>query len=333
MSKPLVLFMSIHDWANTTYEAVRAINSVGRVEARHVVFWKHPWQYPYDVLVNVAQQNDRIATEQESWPEAAELMQRADTIHLWNCEFSDFYNKGVHGKVFEEPVKIPMEKVRSCTYAGTQYRNGHKIINQRLRSMGIKVCVEDPCFDWEADTATFIPHAVDTEGLKPLPFDERHKYSIGCYNPGRSYYDDDLKILEHAISGLQHNGIDATIAMKRLPIPNKEHMEQLARCWFFFQSMNTGLGTFGRSALEACALGIPAFSYISDRALAQDRIGGFHNPAIINVTPATLAQSMVDACQTDYATLSNRCRQWVHDYYGYHIIGEMYTKFFEEQVL
>ena len=56
----------------------------------------------------------------------------------------------------------------------------------------------------------------------------------------------------------------------------------MPRCLYFFEYMDANMGYWGRSALEACAMGVPTFSFVSEKALAmsQGRIG---EPAVIHV--------------------------------------------------
>lgn len=339
MSKPLVLFISLHDWANSTYEAVRAINHFGEIEARHVTFWKHPWDFPTDILIDcVGGANNAI--DDPRWPEVVELMQRADAIHLWNCEFSDFYNAGVHGPlVFKYPVQIPHHKVKSCTYAGTQYRMGHKILHKRITSMGIKIVVEDACFNWPNERVTFIPHAIDVNLMAEIASSglPKKKHTIGVYNPDHRY-DADIKMLTEACAKIDCDP-PLTVVMDRQPIGWREHLKQLAECWFFFQSPNDAAnpwvdGWFGRAALEACAMGIPTFSYYNiDKTRSHGDIGGLVNPAIINVMPSCLESALEQALNIDHTVLSDAASKWVRRYYDYEEIGCLYTDFFVDKVL
>lgn len=323
MSKPLVVFVTVADWANSTYEAVQAINSVGEIEARHITLWRHPWNYPTGILMDVSGKDDKFS-QNKSHGLIVDLFERADLIHLWNCLPADMYNQGVHGKHLREMIPVPLEKVKSSTWAGTLYRYNHQQINVALSGMGMHTCVEDPCFHWPNEQTEFIPHAVNTERLTPLDYEERDAMAIGCYNPGRDYYDRDLALLQSAITA-SANGCH--LVMNRAPISWEQHLTELRRCWFYFQTMDDQLGTFGRSALEASACGIPTFSYVSDKAKQHSR-GGFHDLGIIEVTPQTLPDQLYAAARGDlgsYPDLATKARQWVVDNYSYPVVGQMYT--------
>jgi len=325
MSKPLVVFISIHDWANSTYEAVQAINHVGEIDARHIVLWEHPWQYPHDLCIPVAG-SSMPARKHPRFFEAMDLLNRADLVHLWNCEWRDFSNGALHGNILAEPFPVPVEKVKSCSYTGSQYRKFHSQINPRLRGQGLKLAVQDPCFHWPDEIdETFIPHAVNTDELTPLPIGLRDPETIGCYNPGRPNYDAEIRLLRNA---LDKEYIQWKLVMDRLPISHRDHLKQVARCRFFFQSVWRETGTFGRSALEACSMGVPTFSMISDEARQRGEVGGFDDPAIIHVTEQTLEDVIAETIKANYDELSHRSRQWVIDHYSYPVVGRMYTEFF-----
>ena len=336
--KPLVVFISIGDWANSTYEAVQAINRTGQIDARHITLWKHPLDYPTDLLMDVSGK-DRKFSEEPHYDEAMDLLAQADLIHLWNCEFADMYNQGIHGRHLQFPIKIPIHKVKTCTWAGTLYRHRHAEINERLSAMGIHICVEDPCFHWPKEQTEFIPHAVDTDKLVPVPYPERDAMAIGCYNPGRDYYDRDLALLQSAITA-SANGCH--LVMNRAPITWDQHLTELQQCWFYFQTMDEHLGTFGRSALEASSMGIPTFSYVSDRAKAEKLIRGSmrgglspDDIGIIEVTPQTLPDQLRAAAHGDlgpYQELAQKARRWVVKHYSYPVVGQMYTDMLKERI-
>jgi len=331
MTKPLVIFVGLTDWANSTYEAVRAINHVGEIEARHIVFWEHPWHYPTDILCNILGKPIRFS-ETPQYEQITELFEKADLVHLWNCEFPVFYNQGVRSKQFAEPVRLPVHKIKSSTFAGSAFRKHHERVTNRLEATGVRCIVEDPCFHWQHEKTEFIPHAIDTESLTPAPYDERNGNSIGCYNPDRDYYDRDIALLQEAIDS---NANGCYLTMKRKPIPWVEHLAEMRLCWWYYQNMDDCLGTFGRSALEACSMGVPTFSFISEKARDHRERGGFHDPecGIINITPETLQEQLGRAIRGElgsYPKLAERSRSWVQRHYSYDVVGRMYTDMFKE---
>lgn len=326
MAKKLIVFLGLTDWAGSCYFASQAVDSFGQFECRHITMLKHPYEYPYGLLIPVTGTNENPRDYPE-YEKAMELINRADLIHIWNGETVDFQLNSPNGKPFEGGFPLPEEKVRSYTFTGGHYRRSHAVINNRARESGVKMIVQDPNFlqfgEMDNIDAEFIPHAVDTELLKPLPIEERQPFSIGCYNKPNVVYQQTIRLLASAIAENRPWKITMDEIMSW-----KERMKVLPRCMFFFQSLNTVAGIYGRSALESCSMGIPTFSYISERSreLSGGRIG---DPAIIHVSPLTIKDVIRETLNSDYETLSKKAREWVIKYHGYQTIGERYSKVFE----
>ncbi len=320
MAKKLVVFVGRADWAGSCNSVVQAINQVGRIECRHVCLNKHIYGYPTDVVIPICYvENPKQA---EDYPnelkQAYELFEQADLIHLWNDPLPNF----------NDLISIPAEKLRSYTFTGSLYREYHKQINEHARQSGIKMVVQDPTFRFPDEIeAEFIPHAVDTDLLKPIPIEQRVARTIGCYTPlhRSTTARQDIALLK---SVLREEFPDWRTTMGEVTLW-QARMEALSKCMFFLQNMDEVVGIFGRSALEAAALGVPTFSFISRKALEMSggRIG---DPAIIHTSRETVREVLRETLNQDYTPLSNKIREWVVKYYSFSVIGEYYTEFFEK---
>ena len=320
MAKKLVVFVGRADWAGSCNSVVRAINKVGRVECRHVCLNKHIYGYPTDVVIPICYvENPKRAEDYpEELKQANELFERADVIHLWNDPLPNFGGL----------INIPAEKVSSYTFTGSLYREYHTQINEHAKESGIKMVVQDPTFRFPHEIESeFIPHAVDTDLLQPRPMEQREAKTIGCYTPlhRSTTARQDIALLKTVLSE-EFSDWRTTMGEVTLWQPR---MEALSKCMFFFQNMDEVVGIFGRSALEAAALGVPTFSFISRKALemSDGRIG---DPAIIHTSRETVREVLKETLSGDYRQLSDKIRQWVVDYYSFPVIGEHYTKYFEE---
>lgn len=318
---PRVLLLGTADWAGSCNAVCRAVNRVGRVECRQVSFYEHPYGYPADIVIPVKNEPDRRKASDypAEYDETMALLERADLIHLWNDM----------PQAFRDLVPLPLHKVRSCTFTGTLYRRNHTRLNRTLKDRKMKVVVQNPTYRYpEEYDATFIPHAVDTDRLEPLAPEEREERAMGCYRPvhANTSAREDIDLLESALRE-DHPGWRITLDQV---LPWEERMTRMARCTHFFEYMDPQMGYWGRSALEACALGIPTFSYVSPKALRMAD-GRFGQPAILPVDRHSLRDVLARYLNlpTDaYAALSRRSRAWVETFYGFEPVGRLYTDFF-----
>ncbi len=323
MSKKLVVFLGKADWAGSSYSAVRAINRVGRIECRHISLNQHIFGYPSDVVIPICytQNPGKASDYPEEYKKAMELLERADLVHLWNDLLPSF--NGL--------IPVPSQKVKTNTFTGTLYRENHATINQYLRHSGINLVVQNPTYRYpEEYDAEFIPHAVEIDALKPLPISERDQGAIGCYRPEHksTTAHEDIVMLEHIIK-TNHSGWHLTLDWT---MPWETRMKLMPKCRHFFEYMDPNMGYWGRSALEACAMGVPTFSYVSQKALDMS-MGRLGNPAIVHVTRKNLSETMLrylNLSEQEYAELAENSRKWLVDHYSFERVGELYTRFFEK---
>jgi len=322
MPKLKVLFLARADFAGSGYFATQAINSVGRVQCRQLIFYPHIYEYPYDILIPRCFIPKPIPSTPELDAEAERVLEEADFIHIWNDEIPNF--RGV--------IDFDVSKVRSYTFSGSYYRErpGHTAVNARLKELGASIVVQNPTYFWPEETeglhVEYIPHAIDLSRFDHTQPKE-HK-TIGCYKPahGNTSAPEDVTMLDDLL-GEKFKGwnlccTERTIWTKRL--------QCVAKCSLYFEYMCSKLGYFGRSALEACAFGIPTMSYLSAKAyeFGGKRLG---IPPIIHVTPETLEKRLKEltssvACRAKIGLMS---RQWVEIHFSYPVVGELYTRFFE----
>jgi hypothetical protein len=323
MSKKLVVLLGRADWAGSCYSVCEAINAIGRVECRHISLYSHIYGYPSDIVIPICYvQNPKRAEDYlKEYTKVEELFERADLIHIWNDILPAF--KGL--------LTIPEKKVKSYTFTGTLYRENHTAINAYLKKLDAKVVVQNPTYRYLDELESeYIPHAVNTDLLKPIPFDEREPKTMACYRPAHksTSAQNDIAFLE---SILKVNYPGWKFALDKM-MSWEERMKLMAQCMFFFEYMDPNMGYWGRSALEACAMGVPAFSYVSSRAIRLSE-GRFGDPAIIHVDRSVLRdviKTTLSKGLDEYEDLSRKAREWVIKYYGYPTIGKLYTKFFEK---
>jgi len=304
---------------------MEAINSVGKIRCRQLTFYPHIFEYPQDVMVPLCFVKNPRSVDRFLANNVNKLLDEADLIHIWNDEKSAFKEVEVKSNGL---IKFPMEKARSYTWSGSRYRLNHVLINKRLRKLGARVVVQNPTYIFpEEIEAEFIPHAVDLKKFKVKEKWDEH--NIGCYEPvhGITTGREDIKVLEKILK----RKFPGWKTFVKETMCWEKRIKELAKCSLYFEYMDSKLGYWGRSALEACALGIPTMSYISNKALDMggEKVG---NPAIIHIISEILEKRLAELVESESyrREVGLKSRQWVEKYFSYRVVGEYYTKFFEE---
>jgi len=324
-----VLIFGRGDYAGSGVQACKAINHYGKIECRHLCLTPNPFLFERDITIPVLQ---GPAKSLEAWrnflnrqpinyprqvQEVRQLVKEADLVHIWNNEEQDV----------PRWMNVPSKKIKSFTWTGTDYRLNHTAINKATGKKAIVVQNPNYRFDKEHPT-TFIPHAVNTDKLKPLPIDERDLNKIGCYTAGNSKKTTaaaDVVYLEELLR--KHFPNKKIILKERWAWQRR--MTFLSKAGYLFEYMDADIGYWGRSALEAAALGLPVFSYNINKVvkMAEGRIG---KPPIIHITKSILLDRLRSVFKGDYEALSKAHRDWVVKYYSYDAVGKLYTDFFRK---
>lgn len=314
-----VVFLCLADFAASAYNACQAVNRVGRIETHHIVLSKPPYDFPAEIVCPLYPKHKGDTTI-DNYDKVVELIGQADLIHCWNNE--------KEGYPLFAGLDIPFDKCKSYTFTGTSYRLGHTVTNRNIRNYrnGSRVVVQDPLFLKYSNEfpVEFIPHAVDTDLIKPVR--KREKNTIGFYNKKDSEYQNYIQLLQQL---LQENYPEwKMVAGSTTSWWNR--LQELSKCMFFFQNLSQILGNPGRSTYEAMAMGIPVFTYISPEIFKlTDRF--IYGIPVFSTTVQTLKNVLETALdRVDYEQLSKNVREWVEINLSYNVVGEEYTKLFED---
>lgn len=321
-----VVFLNQADYAGSAYQAVKAINSVGRIEARQIVCHKDVYGFESDLVLPSAGTSWalggwRSVEDSPEYPEACRLLDEADLIHCWNDEYHDYLGKAdTETKAFRGDFPSYPAKYRSVTFTGTWYRRNWKDINRRLLANGTQLVVQTPAFIMEEMPSVYIPHSIDTNALRPIPISEKNFGTIGCYPHRITTANADIELF----GGILRAGYPGWRLVLEERSSHKERLGAVSKCMFFMQDLDDRMINYGRSSLEAATLGVPVINSLCPQAkeLMPDI------PFLV-ATPDTLKEVWASAMTMDYNELSERTRAWAVKYHDYSVVGEKYTKFFE----
>lgn len=329
MAKKVVLLFGAADFAGSCWQTVQAINRVGRVEAHHAVLFSPSYGQKSEIFLPIFNRSKaEVAALQdtEEWIKLRGLIKTADLIHCWNNEGPDF-SSWSHGL-----FPVPQEKVKSYSFTGTGYRVEHLEVNMRMKQYPIsKIVVNHPMLRFldEHEDTQFIPSAIDTNILKPIPAGERDPHTIGHYRSGKGPHAADIALVNQYIS----RECSQWRTVMGAPMSHDKRMNRLAKCRFYFEYLAPEIAYWGRSAIEAAALGIPFFGYMTpkSRELAMGRLGD--DPPFIQTSRSNIFRVLEETLSmgdNEYEELSNRMREWAVQTYSYEVVGELWTQFFED---
>lgn len=329
MSKPLVVIVGVADWAGSGYQACCSVNHVGEFGCRHISMFSHPFEFPTDVFMSIYPNSTHEhivepvrAVNSEEYGNISDLLGKADIIHLWNTY------PGERG-LMAVGLPIDFRKVKVVTMTGSLYRKNHREINQQLSELrDCKLTVQNPMLKFPDEIeSVFIPHAVDVNLLKPV---EKREKIIGTYRPQVA---NSIKPIEEEINLLQgivknypgwHVDLDYSMSWEK-------RIQKLSKCAIFVQDIKSYIDYWGRSALEACALGIPTITNFSINAIPKSE-NKIQRIPILNTqwdSIDMLLEKLIE--DEDYRkNRSQESRRWVENYFSYPVIGKMYSDLYDE---
>ena len=155
-----------------------------------------------------------------------------------------------------------------------------------------------------------------------------------------TWKDNNIPIISHSPSTRNKKGTDVFIeACSQLKnkykfevniIENKsfnECLKEKSKSTIFFSQI--GFGSYGNSAIEAMAFGIPTIGYISKESYNQSQ-GKFDNLPILNcgTTVESLKETIEKVLLSDRETISKLTRKWCLDFHGYKNIAKMWNSLY-----
>ena len=298
-----VAIVTESDFAGSGYFASQAIAEEQKSPAafcRHIAYWAHPWGLPGDIIT-------RDPKELEG------IFNRTDVVHLWNILPDN--------RVIDR-LKVPKDKIKSITMTGSLYRKEHERCNELIQKHNLKLVIQNPCFSDHTD-ATFIQHSL------PIGF-KRHQLKrqqlIGLYDKhnGRGQPSEtttghkDAMFVKENIKSMDGWGV----ALEGPPIMWEDRIKELSRCSLFFEYFDKKMGYWGRSTLEACALGVVPLTW-----WRPEMLNGITPPPFPRVTEKTVMDDIHYAIE-HWETLARECYKWVYENYSPAIVGQKYIDFF-----
>ncbi len=306
-----ILMFANCDYAGSFYKWTAAINDHTEHAARLVVTIPHHYGYEIDLLL------PNPALIKSNWDS---LWGEADVLHLKD-EIGFFRGPNVLPQEMLTSFQGPKVFTQYGGYARLQqdqaeYREFLSEFDQ------VVSMTPDLCFEWLGPTPSYIPHSIDSTSM---PFRWSDKPLIG-HSPStraRKGTDDFLKAIDllrvdyeielDLIEGVSHSEV-----MNR-----KQHLglffDQAGREVKEELGIDTVIGWYGNSAIEAAVFGIPTVAHMSQNALEGAERAGVKEIQDIPILNTPLGvdgvrntiSSVLDMSVSERTDLAIRTRRFV----------------------
>jgi hypothetical protein len=322
-----VLLYARVDYAGSFFKWSAAINAYTEYAARLIVFARHRYGYPLDLVFLPNADQDESAPD----PGLDELIEQADIVHL--KDETGFYleSNGLPPDLFSRFGK-PMV----FTHYGGYARKHMDDPGYRDFVLGFDARVAmtpDLCFEWF--DGTYVPHSVDT---RQFAYSWRDGPLLG-HSPSTR----ERKGTEDLLAAI--DGLDVELELIQ-GVPHDECLERKALCNLFFDQAgrerpelgtDRPIGWYGNSALESAVHGIPTIAHLSEEAFDGAARGGRDIRGRCPIINTPLGVKGIRSTISEYfelpagerRELSLRTRQWIEDFHSSQVVAAQLAEIYD----
>lgn len=302
-----VIFISINDWANMSYEYVKALNIVG-VNAKG--FKKVNHHYHYKTEVPIFKNLKHIQQE----------VMDSDVV-LFN-----------HTEYIETGIDLK-NKVVGVLHTGSKYRQNSKSMNKLFNpKVDISFCGGD-VLGMGAKNEVWIQPVIDISKMEPkYKTDFNEKYIVAHYPSGEK----GTNTIISAINKVKNNNFIFKCDKDR--VSWDENLKRVSECDIYIEALQSHqngvpLFLYGVSAIESCALGKVTFARFP---IIDKYEKTFGKCGLISVnTEEELTNKMTDILslpKEQFINLQKESRKWVENFYSYEYIGNLFKNILEKEI-
>jgi hypothetical protein len=323
-----VLLYARIDYAGSFFKWSAAINDCTEYAARLIVFGRHLYGYPLDLLFLPNGDRDGSVSD----PGLDELIEQADIVHL--KDETGFYlgSNGLPPDLFTRFGK-PVVFTHYGGYARKHmddpgYQNFVLGFDARI------AMTPDLCFEWF--DGSYIPQSIDT---RRFAYSWRDGRLLG-HSPSTP----ERKGTENLLAAI--DGLDVELELIH-GVTHEDCLERKALCNLFFDQAgrespellgtDRAIGWYGNSALESAVHGIPTIAHLSEEAFDGAARGGrdirgrcpiINTPLGVEGIRRTIS-AYFELPADERRDLSLRTRQWVEDFHGDQVIASQLAEVYE----
>jgi len=310
----MVLFLSVHDWANVSVDFAASLESVG-IPAMALTQIPLPIDY---------RKMARVYENKEQLKKACEM---ADVI-IW-----------MHSQYTELPIKNLKKKKLVVFHGGTQYRRyflrHNKTFNPKVE---ITLTQTAELLNHGAKNEKWLLPAVDTKFIKPRYLSEGGgKIVIGHYPRGK---DKGTAEINRVLSFFSKSGAfqkKFTYKFSKERVSWEDNLKRMNACDVYIESLSQGSTTRNKhdwsvTCLEAAALGKFVISNFNFNHLANYRKEYGECPLRVAISMKGLGRRLTRLLllnRKQIRDIQHQMRQWVERQHSYEAIGERLKRLLE----
>lgn len=257
-----------------------------------------------------------------------------DTINIYDQRKRKPYNKASGHTIKNSSVFISVPMGRNYRRKRSGYQ-AHEIWPLELYRMSFEMIVPtEPDLNYSEIDDGILPYAVDTE-LVPKIYNPPPGFIIAAYWTARDAKNVD-KYIVPAINILKGEGIKIELKVygQKCRVPHSQFMQERANCTVYYGQI-TPIGVYGRSEVEAMAMGIPTIVGITEEAKARAGSNTEYG------SPCIKAYSCLDVVNTlrgianneyDLEAISRESREYAIKWHSYQSVARQAMEFVEEAI-
>ena len=327
-----ILLFAKRDYSGSFYKWAAAINEFTPYAARLVTTAPHQYGYPLDLLIP----NPKLIDS--NW---RELWAEADVLHL--KDETGFMNGS--NQLPPEMLSGFAGPVVFTQYGGyaRKHRDDPEYQSFVLGLDSVVSMTPDLCFEWLGDKPTYIPHSIDTAAF---PHAWTDKLVVG-HSPSTRARKGTTEFLAAAEQLVLETPVELEL------IEGVSHAEAIRRKRetgiFFDQAgrevestlgINSIIGWYGNSALEAAVYGVPTIAHLSEYALGGAVRSGSLVPDSIPFLNTQLGtegiletlRTYFDMSSGERKALSLRTRRFIEDFHSQEAVGQRLAQLYDPLV-
>jgi len=320
-----VLMFSFHDYCGSGYRIVEAVSLYTNHFVEYIVMFNDNAEYGfkrYPALINSNNKDGVPEISQIAIERFQNIVNDVDIVH--------FKGDSVPmRKLFGGAITIPEKTPIILTTSGSFFRNPgvagfrQSPIKYYVDGSDIRTTI-NPDLNYPEFDAKYVPFSYD---LDKFDYCWRNKETPLIMHTPSTMAKKGTAIFETACQELLEEGVN----FKYKIITNMKYDEVLKRkktATIFFDQL--GCGSYGNSAVEAMAMGIPVITYLPESSKDQAD-GQLDNCPIINTGNSvdSVKAAIKYVLQEDLEKLSKETRAWVYKNHSYEFTAKIWDDIYE----
>jgi hypothetical protein len=311
MAKRKVLFLSIHDWANSGYKMCEAVNRHSkRYECHYFAIFNHPFGYHRGGrYIHEYTDTEQVQARKEIVDALLEAVETCDLIH---------YKEDVGMLKEIAGVSIPYQtKPTMITFCGSHFRAHDQDIYNQFKNIARKLTVTTPNLNGEGMDMDVLPFAVDEDKYRPIQKSPDCIIIGHCPSNPKSKGTDIISPVIEKVCATDNKRLFPFMFNK---LPHYMLMEMKRPMHIYIDQI--AHGAYGNSAVESMALGSAVMAY-----------SAYGAEGVINTPDANTLEEQLMLLVSNPELLEMQqfiAHEWFKQYHSYRAVCSRVEQYYDE---